>query len=337
MPYRFAIIGCGNIAPRHAAAIKGIGSTLCAVCDSDTQKAQSLATENSSKKYTRLEELLEIEKPDIVAVCTPNGLHPLHTITSLRAGCHVICEKPMAISVKDGELMTNEARRTGKKLFIVKQNRFNPDVVAIKKMADEGKLGKIHSFQLNCFWNRPAVYYKAPWRGTIAYDGGTLFTQFSHFIDLLYWFLGEIDTVQGWRANYNHRGLIEFEDTGVTNILMKSGAMGSLNYTINTHASNMEGSFTLFGEKGTVKIGGQYLNRIDHFSVENEKQPDTAAVNEANSYGFYKGSMSNHQIVYEKLVSSLKFNDNLLVEAEEGLKSIQMIEMIYSRSSLIRH
>ncbi len=157
-------------------------------------------------------------------------------------------------------MMIEASCNAGKRLFVVKQNRYNPPVIAVKKLIEEGALGKIYSFQLNCFWNRTDKYYHQSWRGTQVYDGGILFTQFSHFIDLLYWFLGEVDQVSGMRANFHHSESMEFEDTGIANLIMKNGAIGTLNYTVNANQSNMEGSFTLFGEKGTVKIGGQYLN-----------------------------------------------------------------------------
>lgn len=334
MPYRFAIIGCGNISGRHAAAIHTVGK-LAAVCDTNASRAASLAAQYQANSYNHLGKLLEGEHPDCVAVCTPNGLHPVHAIAALRSGSHVICEKPLAISVEEGTRMLQAAKSSGKKLFVVKQNRFNPPVETIKKLVDENRLGPIQSFQINCYWNRPAAYYTEPWKGTLDMDGGTLFTQFSHFIDLLFWFLGEIKTVSGWRINANHRGIIDFEDTGIANIIMQNGSIGNIHYTINAHDSNMEGSITLFGEKGTVKIGGQYLNRIDHFSVENEMQPELHHTSPANSYGFYKGSMSNHHLVYNEVVKSLDNLDNSLVEADEALKSVEMIEQIYAASPFI--
>lgn len=334
MPYRFAIIGCGNISRRHAAAIGRVG-TLAAVCDIDNERAKRLASEFDCRSYTNLTALLTNENPDILTVCTPNGLHPEHVISALEHGSHVLCEKPLAISSADGQQMLDTAGRRGKKLFVVKQNRFNPPVVAIKRLLDEGKLGPIRSFQLNCFWNRPASYYQDPWRGTLNLDGGTLFTQFSHFIDILYWFLGDIAQVGGWRANYIHRGIIAFEDTGAAIIQMKNGAIGTLNYTINSHQANMEGSFTLFGEKGTVKIGGPYLNIIEHFAVEGEEMPVHANPAPSNTYGSYTGSMSNHHLVYPELIKSLDEQEHTMVDAAEALRSIEMIEQIYAASPFI--
>lgn len=334
MAYRFALIGCGNIASRHADQIRNAGK-LVAVCDKDLPKAGSFAEKYGVKAYSEMSELLAAERPDIAVICTPNGLHAAHSILALEAGCHVLCEKPLAITVSDARRMLETAAQCSKKLFVVKQNRYNPPVMAIKALLDTKKLGTIHGFQVNCFWNRPRSYYESDWRGTLALDGGTLFTQFSHFIDLLYWWLGEIDEVQGYRSNALHRGAIEFEDNGVANIIMKEGAIGSLHYSINTHEHNFEGSFTLFGEKGTVKIGGRYLNTIEYFNVLDTAVPELVSSNTANAYGTYQGSMSNHHIVYREMLKALADTAYAVPEAAEGLKSVEMIEQIYANSPFI--
>ncbi len=176
----------------------------------------------------------------------------------------------MALTVPDCSAMVNAAEKANKRLFIVKQNRFNPPVEAVKKLIDDRKLGKIYSIQLNCFWNRNEDYYKNSWKGTRELDGGTLFTQFSHFIDLLYWFVGDVDWVSAQTGNFHHQGMIEFEDTGMVILKFNNGAIGTINYTVNAYKKNMEGSFTIFAEKGTVKIGGQYLNELEYQSLEGE-------------------------------------------------------------------
>jgi predicted dehydrogenase len=335
MPYRFAIIGCGHIAQRHAEHIAQQG-LLLAVCDVIPQKAIELADKFNATPYFSVSDLLQNERPDIVSVCSPNGCHAAHTIEALNHGSHILCEKPMSISVSDGKKMIECAERTGKKIYVVKQNRYNPPVLAIKKLINENKLGTLFGFQMNCFWNRPADYYRqASWRGSLAQDGGILFTQFSHFIDLLYWFLGDVEKVAGWRRNDMHQGIIEFEDSGMAMIEMKNGATGTINYSINSYKNNMEGSFTLFGEKGTVKIGGQYLNELEYFSVENETKPKLSTFNTANNYGFYQGSMSNHGKVYENLIRALKNPDHAMVEAAEALKTVEIIENIYRSSPII--
>lgn len=333
MPFRFVIIGCGNVASRHAEQIVSFG-TLAGVCDIEPGRAAAFADRYACKAYLDINELLELERPDIAVVCTPNGLHSLHAVLSLRAGCHVLCEKPLSISVSSGLEMIRAAHDSGRRLFVVKQNRYNPPVKAVRKLFESGRLGRITSFEVNCFWNRPEEYYQSSWRGTRALDGGTLFTQFSHFIDLLFWFAGEIDTVSGFRANFTHGRSIEFEDTGAAVLKMKSGAIGTVNYTINAHGSNMEGSLALFGEKGSVRIGGQYLNRLDYFSVEGEGKPEVEDGNSPNRYGFYEGSMSNHGKVYEELIKALSDPAHEFMEASEALKSVEMIERIYASSPL---
>jgi UDP-N-acetyl-2-amino-2-deoxyglucuronate dehydrogenase len=200
----------------------------------------------------------------------------------------------------------------------------------VKRLLDEQKLGRVHSFQVNCFWNRGRSYYNSTWKGSKALDGGTLFTQFSHFIDLLIWFLGEEQTVEMFSDNYLLGDVIEFEDTGSALIKMKNGAIGSLNFTITSYRKNMEGSITLFGEKGTVKIGGQYLNTLEYFEVDGETQPDLPRGNLANDYGSYQGSMSNHDKVYDQVIFALDNKAHDLVEGEEAAKTVRMIERLYS-------
>ena len=213
-------------------------------------------------------------------------------------------------------------------LFVVKQNRFNPPVIELKKLLDGNRLGKIFSFQVNCFWNRPAEYYNDGWRGTLSLDGGTLFTQFSHFIDLLYWLLGDVKKAVSILKNYDHPG-IEFEDTGVVLLEMQSGATGTMNYTVNSHKKNMEGSFSIFAEKGTVKIGGQYLNELEYASVEGYNKKDIPN-GDPNNYGFYQGSMSNHDKVYEHLMKALNDDPHQMTDAFEALKTVEIIEKIYA-------
>jgi UDP-N-acetyl-2-amino-2-deoxyglucuronate dehydrogenase len=334
MDYRFAIIGCGQIGNRHARQIARYG-TLQSVCDIVPSRAQELATAYGAIPWDSPEQLLKNEMPDVVSVCTPNGLHAAHAIMALEAGCHVLCEKPMSLSTASGLQMIAAAEKAGKKLYVVKQNRYNPPVEAVKKLLEEGRLGRIHSFQVNCFWNRPAAYYTDSWHGTRDLDGGILFTQFSHFIDLLYWLLGDMTTVQGLRANYIHGDAIDFEDTGVALLQLQNGAMGSLHYTVNSYQRNMEGSVTIFGDRGTVKIGGQYLNKLEHFSVEGETAPELATGGDANQYGFYQGSMSNHDKVYEHLIKALNDPTYRFVEAREALKTVEIIEKIYGASPLM--
>ena len=328
----FAIVGCGRIGNRHAQHIFKNG-IVQAVCDIDLNKANSLAQAYNAKAYNSIEEMLENEKGlDVVSVCSPNGLHAIHSIQSLNAGINVLCEKPMAITSHDCGEMIKAAERNNKRLFAVKQNRFNPPVAAVKSAIDEGRLGKIFSIQLSCFWNRNEDYYKDSWKGTKILDGGTLFTQFSHFIDLLYWIIGDVQKAYSITKNVAHKNIIEFEDTGVVALEFCNGVIGTINYTVNSFKKNMEGSLTIFGEKGYVKIGGQYLNELEYQNIDDFEIKDLPVGNTANNYGNYQGSMSNHDKVYENLIDVLTNGASISTNSFEGLKTVEIIEMIYNSS-----
>ena len=326
---RFAVVGCGRIAERHAIHINKVG-VLKAACDTDVKKAVSIATKYSALPYACIDDMLANEKDlDVVCVCTPNALHASHSIKALQAGFHVLCEKPMATTVEDGWEMIKAAEKTNRQLFIVKQNRFNPPVVAVKDAVDKGLLGKIYSIQLSCFWNRDAAYYNNSWKGTNDLDGGTLFTQFSHFVDLLYWIVGDVKTVYAITGNFAHMGIIDFEDTGVVALKFVNGAVGTINYTVNSYNKNMEGSLTIFAEKGTVKIGGEYLNKLEYQNIEGFEIRNISNGNGANNYGSYTGSMSNHDKVYQNLVDVLKNGTSFYTNSFESLKTVEIINRIY--------
>lgn len=331
----FALIGCGRIGNRHAEHINNIGN-LKAVCDIDGDKASDLGKTYDAKSYSNLTDLLSSETNiDVISICTPNGLHASQTIEALNAGFHVVCEKPMAIKVEDCGKMIDASLNANKRLFIIKQNRFNPPIAAVKKAIDDEKFGKIYSIQLNCFWNRNEQYYSNSWKGTKDMDGGTLYTQFSHFIDLLYWMIGDVKSASGIVSNYDHKNIIEFEDSGVVSLKFHNGAIGTINYTVNSFAKNMEGSLTIFAEKGTVKIGGQYLNELEYQSIENFEIKDLPAGNPPNNYGKYIGSMSNHDQVYSNVVEVLTNNGIIATNGFEGLKTVEIIDKIYSSVTTI--
>jgi predicted dehydrogenase len=229
--------------------------------------------------------------------------------------------------------MIKAAEKTNKRLFAIKQNRFNPPVEAVKKALDEGRLGKVYSVQLSCFWNRNPDYYQNSWKGTLKLDGGTLYTQFSHFVDLLYWMVGDVKNVNALMANYSHKGIIEFEDTGVVILEFYNGAIGTINYTVNSFQKNMEGSLTIFGEKGTVKIGGQYLNELEYQNIEGYRIENLPEGNKANNYGNYQGSMSNHDKVYDNLIEVLRNGASISTNSFEGLKTVEIIEKIYKAAA----
>ena len=332
---QFAIVGCGRIAQRHAEHISKMAH-LAAVCDIKKPRADELAAKYKCRAYGSIDEMLAGEPGvHVVSVCTPNGLHPEHTIKALRSGKHALCEKPMALRTADCRRMIEEESRSGKKLFVVKQNRFNPPIAALKKAVDEGRLGRIVNVQLNCFWNRTEAYYKeSDWKGTLDLDGGTLYTQFSHFIDLLIWMVGDIGPLHVLTGNFFHQGTIDFEDTGVIAMEFTNGALGTINYTVNSYKKNMEGSITLFGDKGTVKIGGQYLNALEYQCIEGYEITNVEHSAPANDYGFYQGSMSNHDKVYQNVLDVLNKNQAIATSGLEGLKTVEVIERIYAQANI---
>ena len=326
---KFALVGCGSIGTKHAALINQVG-ILQAVCDIEKVKVDLFAIQYSCNGYNKIDDLLREEKAvDVIVICTPNGLHAQHSIKSLETGHHVLCEKPMAINIEDAQQMITVAEKSGKKLFVVKQNRFNPPVVAVKKVIDEGRLGKIFNVQLNCFWNRNDAYYNNNWRGTKVLDGGILFTQFSHFIDVMYWMIGDVAEVNSYKNNFLHQESIELEDTGVVILKFQNGALGTINYTVNSFEKNMEGSLTIFGEKGTVKIGGAYLNTLEYQCIENYSIENLPQGNGSNQYSTYQGSMSNHNKVYENLIAVLQHNASITTNAFDAMKTVEIISKIY--------
>jgi UDP-N-acetyl-2-amino-2-deoxyglucuronate dehydrogenase len=330
---KFGIIGLGHIGKRHAQHIlKQEAASLVAVCDIDNTVATYLETigYQDIPFYTDLSAFFGNNDFDVVCICTPNYLHCEHAILTLNHKVHAVVEKPMALSVKECNEMMAAAEENKKLIFAVKQNRYNPPVAAVKESIDAGRLGKIIMVQVNCFWNRDANYYaQSAWRGTKSKDGGCLFTQFSHFIDILYYLNGDILTAKGQIANYLHLQNTEFEDTGSFVMKAANGAIVNFNFTTCSFQQNMEGSITIFGEKGTVKIGGQYLNTIEYQKIENAVLPDIAIVEKANNYGLYQGSMSNHDKMIQNVIDVLINNEKMTTTALEGKGVIAIIEKMY--------
>ena len=329
---RFAITGCGKISLRHAAEAARQGQ-LVAVCDIVPEKADQLAAEFGVTAYYHLTDLLKsAHRPDVLAVCTPNGIHAEDSVLAMESGCHVLCEKPMCITVNEAERMIRVSRETGRKLFVVKSARYNPGLIGLKKLLEEDQLGKLYSFQLNCFWNRPPAYYAGSWRGT-EQDGGTLFTQFSHYIDALLWLLGDIREIRGFRRNQAHTGIILSEDCGVCALDMENGMLGGLNWSVNVYRENMEISLTILAENGTIRLGGPYMNRVEYQLGESlvTLSPGSGL---PNDYGNYKGSMSHHDQVYANLVRALADETHPFTGPEDGLRTVQLIESIYKTISL---
>ena len=326
----FGIIGCGRIEERHSEEIGKLGK-LVAVCDTDENKLSPFSKKHNAHAYLNISALLGQEQNiDIIAVCTPNYLHAAHTIESFQHGFHVLCEKPMAIKVADCKQMIHAGENAGKELFIVKQNRFNPPVLTVKKLLEENKLGAVYSVHLSCIWNRDASYYENTWRGRKDMDGGILYTQFSHFIDLLQWMVGDVQESKGYAANFAHCSETAFEDTVAASLLFENGTIASLHCSTNSYGKNMEGSLTIIAEKGTVKIGGTYLNRLDYLHSLSGLTVTLPAGNAPNDYGTYQGSMSNHDKIYQHVVDVISRGQVNQFDGLDGLKTVKIIEKIYS-------
>lgn len=335
MSLRFAIIGCGLIAEKHAIEIKKNG-ILAAVCDINKQKVTEFASKHNSAPYFSIEEMLADNtiNIDIVSVCTPNGLHYTHTVNALNAGKNVLCEKPMSIKSEDAKEMIRLAATLNKQLIIVKSARYNPILIRLKKLIENGDLGKICSFSLSCCWNRPDAYYANSWRGTRELDGGILFTQFSHYIDIIIWLFGQYSTISGFRKNFLHTDSIQLEDTGVISLKTQNGIIGSVHYTVNAAIKNQEIALNIIFEKATVQLGGEYMNKIIYQNPVVLHTKKIELPNPANDYGFYKGSMSNHDKVYENVINALNGRENNITDGSEALKTVQFIEAFYKTATL---
>ena len=330
----FGIIGFGKIGPRHKQKIdENDNCNLIAICDINKNKLIGIDG-NNIHLYTDYKMMLENRDIEVVSICTPNYLHSQMTIDALNAGKHVLCEKPMALSIQDCKKMIEAKLKNNRKLFIVKQNRYNPPVKAVKNLLENKRLGKLFLLVLNCYWNRNKDYFaSSPWKGSKEKDGGALFTQFSHFIDLMYWLAGDVTSVYALVHNFNHPE-IEIEDTGVVLVKFKNGAIGTINFTNCAYGKNMEGSITLFGEKGTVKIGGEYLNKLEYQKIENFEIANLSNSQTANDYGTYKGSMSNHHKVYENVVNVLCNNGEIDVGGIDGMQTVKIVEAIYKSTEI---
>ena len=325
--YKFAIIGCGRIAHRHAENIKRVGE-LIAVCDIDKVKADEFARLFGAKAYYNIDQLLKDEAQlEVVSVCTPNGFHAEHSIKALQAGKNVLCEKPMCLTSAAAWQIIETEKFSRKKLFVVKSARFNPILKEVHQLIKKEMLGKIYSFQLSCFWNRPKEYF-LDWHGKLFPDGGTLYTQFSHYIDTLYWLFGDMASATGFKANQAHENTIEFEDTGVAALKMESGVLGTINWSINSYKKNSEIGLTIIAEKGTISISGEYLNQIHYQQLDTPITIEKSRIT-PNEYLNYKGTMSHHSEVYDSLVLALANQEHSFTNAYDGLKTVEMIEKIY--------
>ena len=330
---RFAILGCGHIGKRHAAMVlQNPEAELLAMVDSNLKLESEIKDTFLVPFFSSLQEMQNAGlKPDVVSICTPNNLHAPQAIEALNAGFNVLVEKPMALSKADCEDVIYKSMQAGKLVFCVMQNRYSPPSVWLKEIISSKRLGEIFHVQINCFWNRDERYYtEGSWKGKKETDGGTFFTQFSHFVDIMYWLFGDITNINARFCDFNHKALTEFEDSGMAQFDFIKGGTGSLNFSTSVFDSNLESSMTIIAENGSIKIGGQYMNEVEYCHIKDYSMPDLAPSLPANDYGHYKGSAANHHFVIENVVDTIKGRTVATTNALEGLKVVEIIEKIYS-------
>jgi UDP-N-acetyl-2-amino-2-deoxyglucuronate dehydrogenase len=330
---RFAIVGSGHVGKRHAEMIRrNPEAELVAMCDVvDESEADIKAFD--VPYFLGMEAMMNSNHDfDVVTICSPNGLHASQSLLALNHKKHVVCEKPMGLSKAECEEVIFKSLQVSRHFFCVMQNRYSPPSVWLKGLIDSKKLGSIFMVQINCYWNRDDRYYKSGgWKGTQNLDGGTLFTQFSHFIDIMYWLFGDITDIQGRFADFNHQNLTEFEDSGVVNFRFVNGGMGSLNYSTSIWDKNLESSMTIIGSNGSIKVGGQYMNEVEYCHIKDYQMPVLEPGSPANDYGSYKGSAANHHFVIANVIDTLKNRTSATTNALEGLKVVEIIERIYEQ------
>ncbi|MBW2996315.1 Gfo/Idh/MocA family oxidoreductase [Candidatus Woesearchaeota archaeon] len=326
---KFGIVGCGRIGTRHAEHIfNNKRAELCVVCDIVKEKADELAKKYNARAVYDIKDVLK-EDMGVVNICAPSGLHAEMSIKGLEEGKHVLCEKPMTLNLADADMVVEKEKETGKKFFLVKQNRYNPPIKVLKDIVYNKKLGRISLINCNVLWNRRKGYYEeSDWKGTMKLDGGALMTQCSHFLDLMVWIGGKVKSVFAKMDNLSHP-YMETEDTGFITLIFENGCIGSLQYTTCVYKKNMEGSMTVLGDKGSIKVGGEYLNTLDFWDVEDVEKPELEPGGPANDYGTYKGSMSNHDKVIENVVSALLDGEDIATNSLQGRESIEVMQAAY--------
>lgn len=336
---RFAVIGCGHIGKRHAEMItRNDNADLAALVDIRSKDELSLESFNQIPFYHSFEALLQSGFEnyfDVAVIATPNGLHARQALLALENGKHVVIEKPLALKKKDAEKVLYKSLQVNKQVFSVMQNRYSPPSLWLKELVSSGKMGKIFLVQINCLWNRDDRYYKKDnWHGSGGLDGGTLFTQFSHFIDIMYWLFGDIVNVRSTMRSFNHEHLTDFEDSGVVNFEFEHGGLGSIVFTTSVWDSNLESSMTIVAENGSVKVGGQYMNEVEYCHIKDYEMPILEATNPANDYGHYKGSAANHHYVIGNVIDVLNNRHSITTNAMEGMKVVEIIEKMYSNAAV---
>ncbi|MFI5242632.1 MAG: Gfo/Idh/MocA family protein [Gemmatimonadales bacterium] len=328
-PFRIVVVGCGRISERHIDAILANPHfELVAVCDEMLDRARATGEKAEVPFFTNYAEMLDSVPADVAAICTPSGMHPKQGILAAERKLHVICEKPMATRLEEADALVRACDDAGVHLFVVKQNRLNPSIQLLKRSIDAGRFGRIYLANTTVRWNRPQSYYDmAPWRGTWEFDGGAFMNQASHYVDMIQWLVGQVETVTAKTATLARR--IESEDTGVAILRFRNGALGTIEVTMLAYPRNMEGSITVIGEKGTVKVGGTALNRIEHWEfseyddIDREAELLRAAPNPLSVYG------SGHRPYYDNVVSVLRGEAAAGTDGREGRTSLELILAIY--------
>ena len=325
--FRIALVGCGRISKNHFDAIARIeGLELCAVCDTVADRARAAADEQGVEAFPTFGDRVRSADADIVTICTPSGLHAAQGIAAAKAGKHVITEKPMAITLEQADGLVHACDAADVRLFVVKQNRLNPSVQLLKRAVDKGRFGRIYLANTTVRWNRPQDYYDAAsWRGTWEFDGGAFMNQASHYVDLIQWLVGPVESVVAKTATQARR--IEAEDSGVAVLKFRSGALGVIEVNVLTYPRNWEGSIAIIGEKGTAKIGGTAVNKIEHWAFaeydDDDKLVDAAHTNPPSVYGF------GHEAYYRNVLSVLKGDAEPETDGRAGRKSLELILGIY--------
>ena len=326
---KFGVVGFGHIGRRHVKCILDNDQAQF-ISIFDILPKNQLSMPQGINTSDSFESFLETDS-DVVSICTPNYLHAKMAKNCLLSGKHVLIEKPMSLSSSEGEEIINIAKKTNKLVFCVMQNRFSPTMIWLKQVIDTNLLGKIYMVSVNCFWNRNKVYYtESDWHGSIKKDGGPLFTQFSHFIDILYWLFGDVEEVVADFFSFNKQDYIEFEDSGIVKLHFNNNIVAALNYSTAVWNTNFESSITIIGECGSVKIGGQYMDKVLYCDIKNYSLPEIDTNIQCNDYGGYTGSASNHDKIIDNVVRVL-MNESISIHtnAVDGLNVVKIIEKIY--------
>lgn len=331
----FSVVGFGRIGQRHAKIIHEFdGAELISVTDTVSEqllKQTELGLEVPA--YASVEEFIREDqnRSDVVCICTPNALHTEYGVQLLDAGYHVVIEKPMGIHMEDCLEVIRAHEANNRRVFVVKQNRYSPPSTWMKEVIEEGIIGEVLMVQINCYWNRDDRYYMgSSWKGNKELDGGALYTQFSHFVDIMYWVFGDIKNPKSTIRNFTHPELADFDDSGFAQFEFVNGGIGSINYSTSCWGQNMESSITVVGSKGSFKIGGQYMNEVEYCHIEGYDMPELEETNPPNDYGPYKGSAANHHYVIENVVDTLNGKAEATANAYEGMKVVSIIERIYN-------